>query len=143
LARRTRRKRNRKTRIDSQDIKEIILNSDTIVYMAEFFTECINKIISRLGPNMEIISKVDTYLKTDNKEMYQKIIGNSFDEHSSVDIHIEKDNIIALFSVLHFYYGCTSLVNLGEIHLSGISTADMMPNLFKIITDNCPNIIRL
>ena len=35
----------------TEDIKEIILRSDTITYMAEFFTECIAKIKKRLGPS--------------------------------------------------------------------------------------------
>ena len=35
----------------TDDLKEVILKADTITYMAEFFTECIEKIKLRLGPS--------------------------------------------------------------------------------------------
>ena len=37
--------------VGTDDLKEIILKADTITYMAEFFTECIEKIKLRLGPS--------------------------------------------------------------------------------------------
>ena len=35
----------------SEDLKEVIEKSETIIYMAEFFTECIEKIKSLMGPS--------------------------------------------------------------------------------------------
>ena len=93
------------------------MNADTIVYMAEFFTECITKIRSRLVVTNDIISKIDTHFKTENRGMYQRVLDNTFDEHYTLDLRSE--DLIDTLNVLKYYYGCTSISNVQEIYLTG------------------------
>jgi hypothetical protein len=50
----------------SEDLKELITNADTITYMAEFFTECVEKIKTRLGPCSVIFLFFSYIIRQDN-----------------------------------------------------------------------------
>ena len=128
-----------------QDIKETILNADTIVYMAEFFSECLNKMKLRLGPTTPTVSKIDAYLRSENLTVYHHILENAFDESSSIDINVDKDldHFMDMFNVIKYYYGCSSLAYVGELHLHNSSVEKKLDVIFDIVSANCPNVERL
>ncbi len=114
-----------------QDIRDILKLADTIVYMAEFFSQCIKKIQVRLGTTVDTITKVESYLKTENRGTYQKVIDNSFTEHNCLEWKSEDSD--AMFQVLYYYYGCTSILNIGEVKVNGDSGGDNGTNLMVTI----------
>jgi hypothetical protein len=90
--------------------------------MAEFFSDCIKKIKSRLVATIDSITKVENFLKNENRTMYHKVIENSFSEHHLLDLKAEE--IDSVFEVLIYYYGCTSIKNVGEVKIRGDSGGD-------------------
>jgi hypothetical protein len=87
--------------------------------MAEFFSECINKIKIFLGPSTKEVAPVHNYFKNANRGAYKRILENNFDSLAIVRLHTGKNfppmkNIMDTFK---YFYGCGSLSNLGKIYI--------------------------
>ena len=106
--------------------------------MAEFFSDCIKKIKSRLVVTSDLISKVETHIKNEDRGMYQKVIENSFNVNHCLELKAEDAAIT--FQVFKYYYNCTSVKNVGEARILGDSGGDAA---VEALVENCPNVTRL
>lgn len=85
--------------------------------MAEFFSECIKKIKTRLVVTKDIVSQVENSLKSTNITLFKSLLENTIDSHHVWEFYTE--TLQDTLQVFEYYYRCTSLKNAGIVHLRG------------------------
>jgi hypothetical protein len=93
-----------------QDIASFLSTADTVLYMAEFFSECMKQIRLRLGePDQQVAEVVDFLIPVSK----QCVIDNSFGEFGKTLKFCKplEMPVKDLFPYLERYYECSSIIN--------------------------------
>ena len=83
--------------------------------MAEFFSECLQKIKQHLGPTSKQVAPVHSYFK--NTAAYNHILENNFDSAATVKLYTGKDYppIETIVQTWKYFYACDSIKDLGRL----------------------------
>jgi hypothetical protein len=96
-----------------KDIEDFLAKADTVIYIAEFFRECIAAIRSHLGPSKLTVDTIDQQIKTKSPNFYQSLLDNTINAGDCFMMLPEP--AAPTLQTLQSYYGSTSLANLGRI----------------------------
>ena len=107
-----------------EDIELFLSKCTKILYMAEFFAECIKKIKTHLGLTDPQLNKVLSVLRWDTKQciLDDRLSGHAFSFIKSVNM-----SVTDFFGIIREYYGCTTLKDASayiEVDFPKVTTTD-------------------